>query len=109
MYDAHVKNSTRPKHIHPIARGPQVEEATPRFTPLGRTPMVAIAKDVPHEEFNYDHGELGYRERLAGPCPQATNSALLHQHEAQPFGIPSKEKMAILPPLVNLFTVITLH
>lgn len=81
----------------------QIEAASPSFTIGGRTPIVAVGKDTPREEFEGRHSELGYRQRLAGPGPQATNGALLHMHAVDPATATTETRMRILPPFTDLY------
>ena len=107
MYSAFFQRSTSPEHIDPRALEVLIDQAVPRYSLFGRTPIVAIGKDVPHEEFRHEHAGLGYRQRLAGPGPQATNTALLQQHGVDPFVLTPEQKMAILPPFIDMFAVIS--
>lgn len=96
-------NQPNGRRISPHSLAAQIDAASPTFTLRGRSPMVAIGKDVTHEEFDGEHGELGYRERLAGPGPWATNMALLHQHGVDGLVSSTEDRRRLLPPFTDLY------
>lgn len=109
MYDCFAGQPESPGRIHPDTLDSQVRAATPLFTLKDRVPMVALSKDITEEALNAEHAELSYRERLTGPGPQATHAGLLYQHGVDPHQATTQDRIDVLPPFHDLFTVITLH
>lgn len=109
MHQAYRNQGDPAKRVHPEALAQHADAATPRFLLKGRVPLIAVAKDVTEEDFYHRHKELGYRQRLAGPGPQATNSALLYQNGIDPLSCTTEVKLLALPPITDLFTVIAHH
>lgn len=81
----------------------QIEAAVPRFTIKGRTPVVAVAKDITVEEYEGRHAEIDYRGRLAGPGPQATSAGLLYQNGIDSDTATSEDRLRVLPPCTDLY------
>lgn len=86
-----------------------IRAATPTATFERCIPIVQISKDLTQEEFKGKHAELGYRERLAGPGPQATNAGLLYQLGEDPWTATTETRLSLLPPMIDLYVVIRLH
>lgn len=104
MHEAYRNQGDPARRVHPEALAQHADAATPRFLLRGRVPLIAVAKDVPEEDFYHRHKELGYRQRMAGPGPQATNSALLYQNGIDPLTCTTEDKLSALPPVTDLFT-----
>ena len=104
MYAAYASRRPTATTIDPDALAHQVDAATPRFLARGRPLVVAIGKDATREEYNGANPDIGYRQRLSGPGSQATNAALLQQHNVDAAMATLDQKLAILPPFVDLFT-----
>lgn len=109
MHSAYASQPGPSARIDPGALDHQIDAATPRYLLLGRVPMVAVGKDVTVEDYRGDHSEVGYRQRLAGPGPQATNAGLLYQHGVDPATATTNDRLEVLPPFTDLFTVIDRH
>lgn len=80
-----------------------IEVGSPRFVIQGRSPVVMIGKDITAEEFRGANEDLGYRQPLAGPGPQATRTALLHQHGVDARTETDAGRLDLLPPFCDLY------
>lgn len=98
-----------PGNMNAEALAQYIRAATPQYCFEGRIPMACISKDMTHEEYEGRHAELGYRERLAGPGPQATNAGLLYQLGEDPWTVSTERRLYLLPPMIDRFVVVTLH